>query len=40
MLSYFICETVSSIFDILINFDLKTEAHEKIRIIVKIYLRT
>lgn len=29
MPSYFICETVSSIFDILINFDLKTEAREQ-----------
>lgn len=33
MPSYFICETVSSIFDILINFDLKTEVPEKIRIL-------
>lgn len=29
MPSYFICETVSSIFDILINFDLKTEGLEQ-----------
>lgn len=29
----FPCETVRSVFDILINFDLKTEAHEHIRLL-------